>query len=114
MANYWTKTAKPTNPAWNAVRVKCPDGNTYIVSRVAVEDDYASMHIQLDGMSLGHATELARQADGLDVWFREQFRLEDVRLVGHRIARPTYEQLTAPSRIDCEDICDCQISFIRI
>lgn len=105
----------PKKAQWNAVRVACPDGNTWLVGVPAIEDDYADMLMQLDSLSKGHATERARDMDRKDLehWFLEQFTLDDVREAGHRIARPTYDQLIG-SYLRTSDTYECQIEFITV
>ena len=80
---------------WNAVKVSAPDDRVWIVGRPKIEDDYASFLVQSDGLSIGHATEKAR-AQELDFWMLEQYVISEVIRDGTQIARPSYEQVTAP------------------
>lgn len=107
------KKANAPTP-WNAVRVIVPDGHTYLVGRPAVEDDYVQILLQ-DGLSLGHATEKVRDMDHdtMCTWFNEQFNLEDVKAMGTRLTRPTYDQLIAQD-YPVNNISDCEVDFINV
>lgn len=100
---------------WNTIVIKAPDGYTYAVPRIAVEDDWAQVHMELDDLSLGYATEKARGWDDRDIecWFVEQ--CHDLGWVKHNgivVRRPTYAQLLKSER--CNDIEDCTIKYVKL
>jgi hypothetical protein len=86
--------SKKPKPPWNAVRIDAGNGIVWLVSRQAIEDDYATFLMGADKITLGHATEKVRSVD-VEFWFNEQFDWSDVQRLGVQITRPTYEMLLA-------------------
>ena len=78
---------------WNVLVVVLGTGHTYIVTRKAIEKDYASFLIVQDcHVTPGVAMERARSED-LRFWFDEQYDVDDVRAQGHVVTEPSYEDM---------------------